>query len=200
MVILKAGRTASGAQAAASHTGSLAGADAAYDSAFERSGVIRADSIEKLFDISIAFAYQPLPKSDRVAVVTNAGGPGIMMTDALELSGLCMAHFDEVTKEKLKAALPPSGSIHNPVDVLGDAGGVVYGRAIEVLLSCDTVDSLIVILTPQTMTDDMATANAIVEASKRHRKPILDLLHGRGYHCPGRRYPATEPDSVLPDS
>jgi acetyltransferase len=178
IVILKAGRTASGAKAAASHTGSLAGADAAYDSAFTRSGVIRADSIEKLFDISIAFAYQPLPKSDRVAVVTNAGGPGIMMTDALELSGLTMARFDEATKEKLKGILPPSGSIHNPVDVLGDAGGEIYGKAIETLLACDTVDSLIVILTPQTMTDDVATANAIVEASKRHRKPILACFMG----------------------
>jgi acetyltransferase len=178
VVILKTGRTVSGAKAAASHTGSLAGADAVYDSAFERSGVIRVNSIEKLFDICIAFAYQPLPKSDRVAVVTNAGGPGIMMTDAIELSGLTMARFDEVTREKLKAVLPPSSSMHNPVDVLGDATGDVYGKAIEVLLACDTVDSLIVILTPQTMTDDVATANAVVEASKRRRKPVLACFMG----------------------
>ena len=86
VIVLKSGRTASGAKAASSHTGSLAGADRAYDSAFERSGVIRADSIEHLFDIATALAYQPLPKGDRVAVVTNAGGPGIMMTDALEMA------------------------------------------------------------------------------------------------------------------
>jgi acetyltransferase len=178
IVILKSGRTASGAKAAASHTGSLAGADAAYDSAFARSGVIRADSIEKLFDISMAFAYQPLPKSDRIAVVTNAGGPGIMMTDALEMSGLTMARFDDSTGDKLKKILPPAGSAHNPVDVLGDAGPEIYAKAIDVLMEAEMVDCVIVILTPQKMTDDVATANAIVDASKRYRKPILACFMG----------------------
>lgn len=178
IVILKSGRTSSGAKAAASHTGSLAGSDSAYNSAFERSGVIRAESIEDLFDISIAFAYQPLPKSDKIAVVTNAGGPGIMMSDALEMAGLTMVRFDDKTKEKLKSVLPASGSFQNPVDVLGDATGDIYGKAIEILLESEKVDGLIVILTPQKMTDDVTTANAIVEASKKYRKPIFACFMG----------------------
>ncbi len=178
IVILKSGRTASGAKAAASHTGSLAGADAAYDSAFARTGVIRADSIEKLFDISVAFAYQPLPKGDRIAVVTNAGGPGIMMTDALEMAGLTMARFDETTREKLRKILPPAGSIHNPVDVLGDAGAAVYAKSINVLMETETVDSVIVILTPQKMTDAVETAKAIVEASAKYKKTIFACFMG----------------------
>ena len=179
VVVLKAGRTASGAKAAASHTGSLAGADAAYNSAFERSGVIRAESIESLFDISIAFAYQPLPKGDRVAVVTNAGGPGIMMTDALESAGLTITRFDDATKDKLKSILPAAGSYQNPVDVLGDAGGEIYGKAIDVLLASDSVDGMIVILTPQKMTDDVGTAKAIVEMAKKYRtKPIFACFMG----------------------
>ncbi|KMQ52670.1 Acetyl-CoA synthetase [Chitinispirillum alkaliphilum] len=178
ILILKSGRTAAGAQAASSHTGSLAGADSAYNSAFERSGVIRVDSIEHLFDISTAFAYQPLPKGDRVAVVTNAGGPGIMMTDALEMAGLKMAKLDDGVKENLMKELPCAASVHNPVDVLGDAGGDLYGSSMDTLLASDKVDSLIVILTPQKMTDDVAIANAIVECSKKYEKPILACFMG----------------------
>lgn len=178
VVILKAGRTASGARAASSHTGSLAGSDSAYNSAFDRSGVIRAESIEHLLDIAEAFAYQPLPQGNRVAIVTNAGGPGIMMTDALELSGLTIARFDEGTREKLRAVLPPAGSAANPVDVLGDATGDLYGKAAEALLSSDSVDSLIVILTPQRMTDDAAAAQAIAAVAGRYRKPVLACFMG----------------------
>jgi acetyl coenzyme A synthetase (ADP forming)-like protein len=178
VVILKSGRTTSGAKAASSHTGSLAGADSAYNCAFERTGVIRADSIEHLFDIVTAFAYQPLPKGDRIAVVTNAGGPGIMMTDALEMAGLTIARFDEKTRETLHRILPPAGSAHNPVDVLGDATGDLYGAAIETLLASDSVDSLIVLLTPQKMTDDVATARAIAEKSQKYRKPVLACFMG----------------------
>jgi acetyl coenzyme A synthetase (ADP forming)-like protein len=178
VVILKSGRTKSGAKAASSHTGSLAGADSAYNCAFERTGVIRADSIEHLFDIATAFAYQPLPKGDRIAVVTNAGGPGIMMTDALEMAGLTIARFDEKTREKLSGILPAAGSFHNPVDVLGDATGALYGATIETLLASDSVDSLIVLLTPQKMTDDVATAQAIVEKSQKYRKPVLACFMG----------------------
>ncbi|MBN1131248.1 MAG: acetate--CoA ligase family protein [Chitinispirillaceae bacterium] len=178
IVVLKSGRTASGAKAASSHTGSLAGADSAYNCAFERTGVIRADSIEHLFDVATAFAYQPLPKGDRVAVVTNAGGPGIMMTDALEMAGLSIARFDESTLQKLRSILPAAGSARNPVDVLGDATGALYGATVEVLLESGSVDSLIVILTPQKMTDDMATAQAIIDASRKGQKPVLACFMG----------------------
>lgn len=178
VIILKAGRTAGGARAASSHTGSLAGTDSAYASAFERAGVIRADSIEQLFDISTAFAYQPLPEGNRVAVVTNAGGPGIMMTDALEMAGLSMAQLDKKTTEELKKILPTAGSIANPVDVLGDADGELYGKAIDLLLRCESVDSLIVILTPQKMTDDRGTAQAVVDISRKYNKPVFGCFMG----------------------
>ncbi|MDG5815430.1 acetate--CoA ligase family protein [Chitinispirillales bacterium ANBcel5] len=178
VVVLKSGRTAAGAKAAASHTGSLAGADSAYTSAFERSGVVRADSIEHLFDIATAFAYQPLPKGDRVAVVTNAGGPGIMMSDALEMADLTMAKLDEETKSKLTSLLPAAASANNPVDVLGDANGELYGAAIDILLASDSVDSLVVILTPQKMTDDADTAQHIVNISKKYDKPVLACFMG----------------------
>jgi acetate---CoA ligase (ADP-forming) len=178
IVILKAGRTASGARAASSHTGSLAGADSAYASAFERTGVIRVDSIERLLDIAIALAYQPLPKGDRIAVVTNAGGPGIMMTDALEMTGLSIAQFDDATRKKLLSILPPAGSCRNPVDVLGDADGGLYGRTAAVLLESKSVDGLIVILTPQKMTNAVGTARALVEAARDRKKPVLACFMG----------------------
>jgi acetate---CoA ligase (ADP-forming) len=178
IVILKAGRTASGAKAASSHTGSLAGADSAYASAFERSGVIRVDSIERLLDIAIALAYQPMPKGDRIAVITNAGGPGIMMTDALEMTGLSIAQFDDATRKKLLSILPPAGSCRNPVDVLGDADGELYSRTVGVLLESKSVDGLIVILTPQKMTDADGTARALVEAVRDRKKPVLACFMG----------------------
>jgi len=178
VVILKAGRTTAGAKAASSHTGSLAGSDAAYDSAFERSGVIRADSIDHLFDVAMAFAYQPLPRGNRVAVVTNAGGPGIMMSDAMEMAHMKMAAIDEKTQAALREILPCAGSAHNPVDVLGDAGGTLYGKALDILLASDSVDCAVVILTPQKMTEDAASAQAIAEVSKKYDKPVLACFIG----------------------
>jgi acetyltransferase len=178
VVVLKSGRTAAGAKAASSHTGSLAGSDSAYSSAFERSGVIRAESIEHLFDIATALAYQPLPNGDRVAVVTNAGGPGIMMTDALEMAGLTIARPAPETKNRLLELLPAAASVHNPVDVLGDATGELYGKAIDLLLACNEVDSLIVILTPQKMTDAEGTARAIIACAAKYRKPVFACFMG----------------------
>jgi len=178
VVILKAGRTQSGARAASSHTGSLAGADAAYNCAFERTGIVRADSIEHLFDVAVAFAYQPLPAGNRIAVVTNAGGPGIMMTDAIEMSGLTMAKLLPATEEKLAKVLPPASSAHNPVDVLGDADGERYLQALEVLIADGGVDGVIVILTPQKMTDAAATARALVDVSKKFGKPVFGCFMG----------------------
>jgi acetyltransferase len=180
IVILKAGRTSAGAKAASSHTGSLAGADSAYVAAFDRVGVIRAESIEQLFDISMAFSYMPLPAGDRVAVVTNAGGPGIMMSDALEMSGLKIAKFDEATNKKLLETLPPAGSAHNPVDVLGDATSDMYGKAMDIVIQSPEVDSMIVVLTPQKMTDSDNVALKIVELSKKHNKPIFACFMGAG--------------------
>jgi acetyl coenzyme A synthetase (ADP forming)-like protein len=178
IVILKAGRTKAGAKAASSHTGSLAGADSAYASAFERTGVIRAESIEQLFDIAMAFAYQPLPAGDRVAVVTNAGGPGIMMSDALEMAGLKVAQLDTDTTQNLLEFLPPAASVHDPVDILGDASADLYGKALDVLLGSGSVDGVIVILTPQKMTDDYAVAKQVIEISRRYGKPVFTCFIG----------------------
>jgi acetyltransferase len=150
----------------------------AYNCAFERCGIIRAQSIEELFDVSMALAHQPLPKGNRVGVVTNAGGPGIMMTDALEMNDLKVAAIDEATKEKLRAFLPPAGSVHNPVDVLGDATPELFARAVEALLASDSIDSLIVLLTPQKVTDDEGTARLIVDISRKFSKPVFACFMG----------------------
>jgi acetyl coenzyme A synthetase (ADP forming)-like protein len=178
IVILKAGRTQAGARAASSHTGSLAGADAAYNSAFDRTGVIRAQSIEHLFDVATAFAYQPLPGGDRIGIVTNAGGPGIMMSDALELAGLKVAKIDDETKTKLLKVLPAAASVQNPVDVLGDAPASLYGKAIDTMLASASIDALVVILTPQKMTDDIGTAQVVVDISRKYDKPVLACFMG----------------------
>ena len=178
LVILKSGRSKAGAKAASSHTGSLAGSDVAYECAFQRLGVIRAGSIEHLFDISTALAYQPLPPGNRIAVITNAGGPGIMMSDALEMSGLEVVDIDDKTKTNLLKILPPSASVNNPVDVLGDADRERYGKSLDIVLKSGSVDGVIIILTPQTMTDDAAIAKEIVEISKKYSKPIMTCFMG----------------------
>jgi len=178
LVILKSGRSSSGAKAAVSHTGSLAGSDAAYECAFQRLGVIRTQSIEHLFDVSTALAYQPLPSGNRIAVITNAGGPGIMMSDALEMSGLEVTHLDNKTKSNLLKLLPPSASVNNPVDVLGDADSDRYGKSLNMVLKCDSVDGVIVILTPQKMTNDLAIAKAIVKISNKYSKPVMACFMG----------------------
>ncbi len=178
LVILKSGRTHAGAKAASSHTGSLAGSDAAYECAFQRLGVIRAESIEHLFDISTALAYQPLPKGNRIAVLTNAGGPGIMMSDALEMSGLEVVDIDDKTKTNLSKLLPVSASVNNPIDVLGDADSKRYGDSLKCVLESKSVDGVIAILTPQKMTDDSAIAKEIVNISKKYSKPIMACFMG----------------------
>jgi len=131
-----------------------------------------------LFDVSTALAYQPLPAGERIAIVTNAGGPGIMMSDALELCGLSVASLDEETTKKLKQILPDAASVKNPVDVLGDAKGDRYGKALEILFASSSVDGIIVILTPQKMTDDVETAKEIIRVSRQYNKPILACFMG----------------------
>jgi len=178
LVILKSGRSKAGAKAASSHTGSLAGSDVAYECAFHKLGVIRAQSIEHLFDISTALAYQPLPKKNRIAVITNAGGPGIMMSDALELSGLEVVNIDNETRLNLSKILPPSASVNNPIDVLGDANKTRYGKSLKTILESKYVDGVIVILTPQKMTDDSGIAEELVKISKKYSKPVITCFMG----------------------
>lgn len=185
IVILKGGSTASGMRAASSHTGALAGADIAYGAAFTRSGVIRADTFESLFDFAMALAMQPLPKGGRVAVITNAGGPGIMAADAIEKLGLTTATLASNTATALRARLPSSASLANPIDVLGDADPARYATALNAAQSDESVDSIIVILTPQAMTRPAETARAIIE-NVRGEKPTLAVFMGGSEVMPSR--------------
>jgi len=178
IMVVKSGTTAAGARAVASHTGSLAGSDAAYDAAFHQSGVIRARTVEELFDYAVAFANQPLPKGRRVGIVTNAGGPGIICTDTVERLGLELAQLDPATVEKLKTKLPPAANVHNPVDVLGDAKAALYEFAIGTLLEDPNVDGIITIVTPQTSTEIPETAQVVSKLANVTEKPILACFMG----------------------
>jgi acetyl coenzyme A synthetase (ADP forming)-like protein len=188
ILVIKSGRTSAGAQAAASHTGSLAGSEAVYDAIFAQSGIIRVDSIDELFDFAIAFAYKnenalgktrrKVPHGNRVAIVTNAGGPGIVATDMTIVSGLELAKFSQETIEALKSHLPATANVNNPVDVIGDASQERYENALTAVIRDQDVDGALVILTPQSMTNAMGTAEAIVRIASRSHKPILCCFMG----------------------
>jgi acetyltransferase len=179
ILLMKSGGTAAGARAASSHTGSLAGGDTAYECAFERAGILRCRSIKVQFDIAQALAYQPLPAGPRVAIVTNAGGPGIMAADAIEREGLTFAKLADATQAKLKSRLPPAANIMNPIDVLGDALADRYEFALDAVIDDPNVDTVLVLLTPQTMTECAATAEAIARVSRtKPAKPLLTCFMG----------------------
>jgi acetyltransferase len=188
ILVIKSGRTSAGAEAAASHTGSLAGSEAVYDAIFAQSGIIRVNSIDELFDFAIAFAYKnenalgkmrrKVPLGNRVAIVTNAGGPGIVATDMTVVSGLKLATFAEDTVESLKSHLPITANVNNPVDVIGDASQDRYENALTAVIRDEGVDGALVILTPQSMTNAMGTAEAIVRIAQRSHKPILCCFMG----------------------
>jgi acetyl coenzyme A synthetase (ADP forming)-like protein len=188
VLVIKSGRTSAGALAAASHTGALAGSEAVYDAIFKQSGIIRVDSIDELFDFATAFAYRnesmlgkfrrKIPEGNRVAIVTNAGGPGIVATDMTISSGLKLAHFSEETTEVLASHLPRTANIKNPVDVIGDAAQDRYENALSAVIKDEGVDGALVILTPQSMTNALGTAEAIVKIARRSPKPILCCFMG----------------------
>ena len=180
LVVVKSGTTSAGSRAVSSHTGTLAGSDAAYDAAFKKSGVLRARSVSELFAYSTALAYQPLPVGNRVAIITNAGGPGIMATDACERSGLELATLSAETIDFLQQVLPPAANHYNPIDVLGDARSDRYQDALDVALKDPGVDAAIVLLTPQAMTEIQETAEVVVRVSSEHGKPVLaNFLGGK---------------------
>ncbi len=178
ILVLKSGVTESGSRAVSSHTGSLAGSEAAYDAAFYQAGVLRLDSLQELFDNARAFANQPLLKGDRIAIITNAGGPGILATDMLERRGMRLARFENSTIQKIKDGLPDAASAVNPVDVLGDALSDRYAAALELVAADPNVDGVICIVTPQAMTEIVETANAIGKLSQRIDKPVLGAFMG----------------------
>jgi len=200
VVILKAGTTAAGGKAASSHTGSLAGADIAYGAAFKRAGIVRAENFEALFDYATALAMQPLPKGDRVAIITNAGGPGIMAADAVENLGLQVKPLKESISTALSAKLPAAASVGNPIDVLGDADPGRYAMALNAALDDDTVDAVVVILTPQAMSRPAETARAVIDAL-RGNKPVVAAFMGGADVMPAREefVAADLPDYTAPE-
>lgn len=201
VVILKAGTTAAGGKAASSHTGSLAGADIAYGAAFRRAGVVRAENFEALFDFAMALAMQPMPKGDRIAVITNAGGPGIMAADAVENMGMKIKPLQETVAKELAEKLPPAASVGNPIDVLGDADAERYAAALKDVLKDESVDAILVLLTPQAMSNPLATADAIIKAAEGSAKPVLASFMGGQFVLPAREklVAANLPDYPAPE-
>jgi acetyltransferase len=179
IVIFKAGVTNFGIRAVSSHTGSMAGSAVAYETAFKEAGVISVNSVEELFDNAKAFAYQPIPRGRNVTIVTNAGGPGIVATDSCENFGLSLSWLSTETIEALRAILPPHASVINPVDVLGDATAERYLKVLQVVLKDHGVDAVIVILSPQAVTEPLKTAEAIIQAHRENpEKPVLAVFMG----------------------
>ncbi len=172
IILIKPGRTVAAAKAAASHTGALTGSDAVLDAALRRCGVLRVDSISELFDMAEILAKQPRPKGKRLTIVTNAGGPGVIATDALVTGGGELAQLSEDTKDALKQLLPANGSYNNPIDLLGDADPSRYAKALEIAAKDPNSDGLLVILTPQAMTDGTQTAQLLQDYA-HIGKPVL---------------------------
>ncbi|MFQ5421949.1 MAG: acetate--CoA ligase family protein, partial [Anaerolineae bacterium] len=177
IIVIKPGRTEAAAKAAASHTGSLTGSDEVLRAAFRRSGVLRVETIDGLFNMAEVLAKQPRPSGNRLTIITNAGGPGVIATDALIASGSLLAELSDETMVKLNEVLPPHWSHNNPIDVLGDAGPDRYRDVIELMADSDESDGLMVILTPQAMTAPTQTAQMLKKLYQRpdfpRRKPIL---------------------------
>lgn len=178
IVVYKAGRFAESARAASSHTGAMAGEDAVYDAAFKRAGIVRVYEIGEIFDSAELLARVRPPLGPRLAIVTNAGGPGVMATDALIARQGRLAELSPNTRERLDKVLPPFWSHGNPVDVLGDASPERYGQALEIVLSDPEVDAALVVLTPQAMTDPTETARVVARIATGARKPVLAAWMG----------------------
>jgi acetyltransferase len=173
VVILKSGRYEAGARAVSSHTGTLAGSDEAYQAAFRKCGVIRAYSVEELFDYAYTLAKQPLPQGRRVGIVTNAGGAGVMATDAVEREGLEVARFSPATSRRLSEGLPPAASVYNPVDILGDAPPERYRRALELVAGDENVDLLVALSAPHPLLSFRELAEILAQARRDSQKPLV---------------------------
>ena len=178
LIALKAGRTDRGARAASSHTGALAGSDAAYDAAFEQSGIMRVSSIDELFDAAKAFSRCSIPKSPGMAIITNAGGLGVLASDAAAEHKVPLANFTAETIEALRGELTQESNIYNPVDILGDAKPRRYVNTLKTVLADQNVGLVIVLLTPQAMTEPEETADLLNELSLQASKPIFTSFVG----------------------
>lgn len=187
-IVLKSGRTQDGMHASSSHTGALAGSDRAYDALFRQAGVIRATDFQELLDLLIVCSKNPLPRGQRLAIVTNAGGLGVLSTDAAIAAGLTLASLTPATIERLRATLPSAASILNPIDILGDARAERYAGALSAVAEDPNVDLLLVLLTPQTMTEPEKTAEAIIRLRRsKPDLPIVTVFAGKTLVTPGVR-------------
>ena len=185
IVALKSGRSSAGARAAASHTGALASSDAFVDALFHQSGVIRTDTVTELFDVASLLSRQPLPRGRRIAILTNAGGPGILAADACQAHGLTVAELSDETRRQLRAFLPAAASVGNPVDLLAPAPPAHYEQALRLLLADPNVDSVLVIFIPPLVTDADEVASAIMRASEASpHKPVAGVFM-RSDEAPG---------------
>jgi acetyl coenzyme A synthetase (ADP forming)-like protein len=177
IVAVKAGRSSAGARAASSHTGALAATDTVVDALFHQAGVIRTNTLEELFDVATLLAHQPIPRGRRVAILTNAGGPGILAADACAANGLELVALSERTRAELRSFLPESASVANPVDMLASAPPEHYGRALAALIRDEHVDSILTIFIPPLVTDPQAVAAAIAaEAAGAAGKPVAGIF------------------------
>ena len=179
IVVVKSGRTEAGARAASSHTGSLAGMDVAVDALLGQAGVIRTDTIDELFDVAMLLANQPVPRGRRIAILTNAGGPGIMASDACESRGLIVTQLVAQTEERLRAFLPAEASVKNPVDMIASASADSYERALRLLLADPNVDAVLVLFVTPIVTGASDVAAAILRAAARAQKTIVTCFMGK---------------------
>jgi acetate---CoA ligase (ADP-forming) len=200
IIALKVGRFAGGQKAAASHTGALAGSESAFNAAFRRAGVIRADTSEEQFDWARALAWSPLPKGRNVAILTNAGGPGVTAADALEAHGLTLSPLRDETRAQLRAILPPFASLRNPIDMLAGASPEQYAHCLRILLADSNVDSVMIVLPPPPMYATGGVARAIIPTIYAANKPVVVAVmgerliqeaveHFRAAHVPEYRFP-----------
>jgi acetyl coenzyme A synthetase (ADP forming)-like protein len=202
IVVVKAGRTGVGARAASSHTGALAGADVAVDALLGQSGVIRVDTVEDLFDLAMAFDELPVPAGNRVAIVTNAGGPGIIIADACEARGLEVVPLAEGTQAALRRVLAEEASVRNPVDMIASATPESYRLVLDRVLEDEGIDAAIAAFVPPLGVRQEDVAQAIVDAKEGHEKPVLAVLMGRQGLPQGRAelHEAGVPAYIFPES
>jgi acetate---CoA ligase (ADP-forming) len=178
VILLKSGGTEAGARAASSHTGALAGSDTAFDAAFKQTGIMRAQGVQDLFDTALAFAEGKIPAGNGLLIITNAGGPGIIAADSAERLGLKLPHMTRESITAMARKLPPNATVFNPVDVIGDATSERYGAVLEQAAKDPNVDGILVILTPQAMTDVGKTADVVIAAARSTDKPVITSFMG----------------------
>ncbi|AEM57132.1 acetyl-CoA synthetase [Haloarcula hispanica N601] len=178
IVLVKSGRTDAGASAAASHTGAMAGSERAYEAGLDKAGTLRVESVQELFDYAQILAGQPLPDGDEIAIVTNAGGPGVMTTDAVGDSDLQLAQFGDETFSRLREEMPDEANIYNPVDIIGDAPAERFETALETVLADDNVSMAVVVACPTAVLSFEELSERVVEQQERFEKPVAATLMG----------------------